>query len=114
MPGSEFVSLSGMRANQQRVAAAAHNTANLSTDGFERQRLRADEAPSGGVRTKVDTVELSKEAREISESTEGPQNNVNTVEETISRIESKHGFNSNLKAFQASDRMMKSLLDTLA
>ncbi len=112
MPQSEITSLSGLQANQHKNSVTAHNLANRTTDGFERQRVQLRETASGGVQSRIDTVELSKEAREISVG--GPQNNINTVDEIVNQIDAKHGFKSNVQAIRASDRMMKSLLDTLA
>ncbi len=114
MPHSEITSLSGLQANQHKNSVTAHNFANTATDGAERQRVQLRETVSGGVQSRIDTVELSKEAREISETVEGPQNNVNTADEIVNQIEAKHAFKSNVQAIRASDRMMKSLLDTLA
>ena len=114
MPVRNDVSLSGLRANQQRVAASAHNTANRATDAFERQRIAARERASGGVQARVDTVELSKEARQIAETVEGAQNIVNPATEAVERIEAREGFKSNASALRTQDRMLKSLLDTRA
>ena len=114
MPLSSDIPLSGMRANQQRQAASAHNTANLSTDTFERQRISAQERRAGGVQTRLDTVELSPEARRIARSAEGAQNNVDSAAEATEQIEAREGFKSNARTLQTQDRMLKSMLDALA
>jgi flagellar basal-body rod protein FlgC len=45
--------VSGMRAAQSRLDAAAHNIANSLTPGFRRDLVRSNALPEGGVRTEV-------------------------------------------------------------
>ena len=111
MPIPDDIPLSGMRAHQQRLAASAHNTANLHTDAFKRQRIIAQERSAGGVQTRLDTVELSPEARRAAQTVDGVQNNVDTAAEAVERIAAREGFRSNAQALLAQDRLMKSLLD---
>ena len=47
------IALSGMRDAQLRLDVAAHNIANLNTDGFAPSRVVSSEAPGGGVRSTV-------------------------------------------------------------
>ena len=102
---------SGMQANQRRVAASAHNTANQTTDSFERQRVNAQERRTGGVETRVDKVELSDEAQELAQEIDGPQNNVDPVSETVDRITARENFKSNARIIRAQDEMLDTLLD---
>lgn len=107
------ISRSGLIAAQTRVNASARNTANVSTDKFNKQRVTQNERPNGGANARVDTVELSDEAIKRAEEMEGAQNNVNQVDETVERIESEHSFKRNVKAIQTQDQMDKTLLDAL-
>ncbi len=111
MPILSDVPLSSMRAHQRRLAVSAHNTANLQTDAFERQRITARERPTGGVQTHLDTVELSPEARQLARTVGGAQNNVDLAAETVERIASREGFKSNARTLRTQDRLMVSLLD---
>lgn len=107
------ISRSGLAAAQSRVSASAHNTANVSTDKFNKQRVTQNERATGGTDTRVDALELSAETQQIADTLQGAQNNVDQVEETVERIESKHSFVRNAKAIQAKDELAKTLLDTL-
>ena len=103
--------LSGIQANQRRVAASAHNTANQTTDSFDRQRVTAQERQTGGVNTRVDKVELSDEAQERAQEVDGPQNNVDPVSETVDRITARENFRSNARVIRAQDEILDALLD---
>jgi flagellar basal body rod protein FlgG len=113
LANSEQISLSGMRAAERKLEVSAHNTANASTDGFERLRTTARETASG-VGASSDTVELSDDAKDLAEQVDGPQNNVDQVSETVDRIESSAQFATNARTLRTQDRLMKSLLDIFA
>ena len=102
-----------MRVAERKLEASAHNTANASTDGFERLRTTAREIPSG-VHVNSDTVELSDDAKSLAEQVDGPQNNVDQAWETVDRIESSALFASNARTLRTQDRLMQSLLDIFA
>ena len=107
------VSTSGIRAAHQRMAASAHNTANLQTDAFERQRVSSQERPAGGVQTRLDSVELSAQAQQAAKEVEGAQNNADTASETVERISARHANRSNVEALRAQDRSTRTLLDVV-
>ncbi|MEW6694529.1 flagellar hook-basal body protein [Tepidimonas thermarum] len=51
------IALSGMRAAQARLDGAAHNIANVQTEGFQRLQVRSEaQLPAGGVRTRAERV----------------------------------------------------------
>lgn len=110
-------SRSGLQAEQRRLDVSAHNTANVSTDGFHKQVATAQERPSGGVDTQVDSVEVSEEAqRALAEAkAEGlitqPENDVNVVDETVNQVAAKAAFQANAKALKTQDRTIGALLD---
>ena len=107
------VSASGIRAAQQRSAASAHNTANQQTDAFERQRISARERQTGGVRTRLDTVELSAEALQAARELEGAQNNVDAVSEAVERISARRSNQSNVESQRAQDQLTRTLLNVM-
>lgn len=104
----------GMQANTTRQAVSAHNTANINTDGFAKQKTQQQTQISGGVSTQVDTVSLSQEAQAISEQVAGSQNNVNQAEEAVSQIQSRTNFKQNATVIRTQDEMDKTGLDMLA
>jgi flagellar basal-body rod protein FlgC len=114
LPNRLDIPLSGLQAARRRQAASAQNTANLQTDGYERQRTVASEAPQGGVRTRVDTVALSDEARTAAAQLEGAQNNVEPVEEAVAQGEARSATAANARVVRTTDRMTGWLLDALA
>ena len=95
------------------MATSAHNTANLQTDSFGRQRISSQERPTGGVQTRLDSVELSAQAQQAAEEVEGAQNNVDTATEAVEQISAQHANQSNVKAQQAQDRLTRTLLDVV-
>ena len=109
---SKHISLKGMRAAERKLEASAHNTANVSTDGFERQRVQSREHAC--VETQNDTVELTDNAKLLAEQANGPQNKVDQVSETVERISSSAQFTSNARTMRLHDRLLKSLLDIFA
>ena len=106
---------SGLRASEAKISTSAHNTANLSTDGFSRQRVAQSEMPAGsGTQSRVDTVDLSPEALDLAQRLPASQNNVQVVAETVNRISALRAFETNVKVIQAQNRLSQSLLDTTA
>ncbi len=117
-------SKSGLLAEQRRLDASAHNVANVGTDGFRGQGVTAQERPSGGVDVRVDTAEVSAEARQAQADAEGaqgeaqaegavtqPRNDVNVVNETVNQVAAKAAFQANAKVLETQDRTIGSLLD---
>ncbi len=114
MPNQGHIALSGLKAQQMHLNASAHNTANVNTDGFSRQRVRSSERRTGGVQSSVDTVELSPAAQQAAAFLQGPQNNVDFGAETVERLESAAAFSANTRTLRTQDRLHASLLDLFA
>ena len=109
------ISLSGLRASQTRLSTSAHNTANLSTDGFRRHRtVQSEASPGQGTRTRVDIVDLSAKALERAESLPGAQNNVRIVSETVARISAQRAFEAGVRTIRAQYSTLQTLIDELA
>ena len=108
------IPLSGLRLAENQTRVSAHNTANASTDAFSRQRARGIEGFRGGVRTAIDTVDLTANERRIADILPGSQNNVNQVVETVNRISAQRSFEANVNVIRAQDQMTRGFLDILA
>lgn len=93
------IALSVMTAAQTRLGVSAHNLANLATDGFRRQVVHAEAAPSGGVRTELGTSALAGNALE---------------RDLVAQMQAKNEFMASLMVFRTADAMAGSLLDIRA
>ena len=111
------ISKSGLLAEERRLNASVHNTANLSTDGFRPQVASAQERSTGGVDVRVDTVQVSEEAQKALAKAEGvvpqPENDVNLVQETVNQIAAGASFRASATALKAQDRTIGTLLDAV-
>jgi len=90
---------SGMQAATVRLGAAAHNIANLGTDGFHRQTVTQSPASGGGVSSQVRTEAQPGE---------------NLIADTVTQLEARTAFEANLDVLRTSDEMIGSLLDVRA
>ncbi len=107
-------SLSGLVAQQQKVAATAHNVANVETDGFKKTRLTLEEGEQGGVVARAEIVD-SPGPVVLEETAEGlqpvEQSNVDLTEEIPSLVVARRAYQANVKVIQTEDEMVGSLLD---
>ncbi len=87
----------GLRANQQRLEASAHNTANSTVSETAKLRTQAREIPRGGVQTQ--TRATNSKARG------------EPVEEAVEQIAATQNFKANVRAVQTQDDMLGTLLD---
>jgi flagellar hook-associated protein FlgK len=88
--------LSGLSAANERLRASAHNTANLSTEGFRRERVEAQTTASGGVQT--DTTRV-------------PAPGTDLAAEVVERKSATYAFVANLRVLQTQMRAEGALLD---
>jgi len=107
------ITRSGLQANKAHLATSAHNTANVNTDGFAKQKTSQQTRLQGGVSSIVDTVSLSDEAKSHAQDLEGPQNNVNLAEETVHQIQAQKNFEQNAQVIRTQDQMQKTLIDLI-
>lgn len=98
LAGIETIAWSGLNAARTQLAVAAHNTANLTTDGFTADRVGLSSQPHGGVR--ADIV-----------STEAP---ADLLTETLATRLATYGFQANLAVLKTAQRMTGTLIDLLA
>lgn len=93
------ISLSGMNAALAGLGAAAHNIANLGTEGFRRQTVEQDAQATGGVATRWDRAAFAGHAPE---------------RDLVDVLTARHAFLTNLSVFRTADAMTGSLLDLRA
>lgn len=99
MNATSSIALSGMQAAQTRLRAAAHNVANLATEGFRRQEIQQMPQTRGGVRTEV-----------VRATAQGPD----SVRDMVEQLQATHAFVANLAVFKTNDKLAGALLDTMA
>lgn len=99
---SPNASSSGMAVAMQRLDAAASNTANRQTEGFQRLRVEQSEAPNGGV-----------QARTVR--TEEPNNSdTAALRDAIEARVAQRDFEANAAAFRAREDALGSLFNQRA
>jgi flagellar basal body rod protein FlgG len=96
MASVSSISLSGMNAAQTQLNVAAHNVANLNTEGFSRQQVALSEQPTGGVSAAVTTASQPGSALET---------------DIVSELQAKYTYMANLSVFKTSSKMAGALLD---
>jgi len=113
MSNAMGVALSALRALFTKLDVTADNIANAGTAGFKKSRADLQEAPSGGVKVSIGTVDTpgsplppADGEREYRESS-----NVSLEEEMVNLILTQYAFSANLKTLQAGDEMRRNLLD---
>jgi flagellar basal-body rod protein FlgC len=101
--------LSGIKAFERKLAVTAHNVANWNTEGFEKHRVRMEEASPSGVRAKIDRVDAAGtrngETRKAS--------HVDLGGEMGSLITARRGYSANLKTLQTWDEMTEAVVDLI-
>lgn len=99
-------SLSGMNAASAQLNTAAHNLANVDTDGYKAQVTRLkDVVELGG-------VEVASTYTDESEPVPGGSN-VDPAREVVQVIQSKSLYTANAAVVSIADQMMGTLLDVV-
>jgi flagellar hook protein FlgE len=93
------IALSGMNAAQTGLQVAAHNIANLNTEGFRRQQVLQSSVAPAGVST---TLTRSSEPGE------------SMLTDMVGLLQSKNALLANLAVFRHQDDALGSLLDAVA
>ena len=93
------IGLSGMKAAQAQLGAAAHNIANLQTTPYRRQLASTEAQAQGGV-----SVSLSQAS----------QPGEDLVADLVNQRQALYAFKANLRTVQTADAMMGALLNTFA
>jgi len=90
------IALSGMQAAQTQMNVAAHNVANMGTEGFKRQKVELTPQAQGGVSSMVSTTEVVGPALEA---------------DLVAQLQAKNAFLANLAVFKTHDKMAGALLN---
>ena len=108
------VALSGLYANEKRIAVAADNIANAQSVDFKAKEVQQSANEAGGVSTRV--VEKSPATVAVATSNGGVEQrpNVSLEEEVVNAQVATYGAQANIKVLQAQDKLNKYLLDIQA
>lgn len=93
------IARSGMNAAMIQLDVSAHNIANAQTPGFKPQRAEMAAQPEGGVTA---TITQTKEARSTLEG------------DVVNQMAAGYYYRANLGVLKTEEKVMGSLLDTLA
>jgi flagellar basal-body rod protein FlgC len=96
---SGAIAMTGLRDASLRLGIAAHNVANVASDGFRPLQVTSVEIPTGGVRSVI-TQSIVQEA--------------NLAMELVAAIVAEAAFAANARVFQQTQRLERSALDVLA
>ena len=114
MIGAIQSALSGLTAFSTQVAVAAHNVANVNTDGYKKSRTELIAMESGGVRAailKTDSVGSTILNNTGFDPAQLELSNVDLAEEAVNQIIGQRGFEANIQAVKNADEMLGRLLD---
>jgi len=106
--------LSGAKAFQRQVDAAARNVANVATNGYRKERVAMTEDRAGGVATQSARVETPGPTVVDPGGADGvlvELSNVDLAEELTGMLIGERGFELNLKTVKTADEMLGALLD---
>jgi len=109
-------SVSGIVAAATKLQANANNVANANTNGYQTQRVDLVESPAG-VEARAASVGAPNRADAAANSNGNsplPPSDVNLADEMVSRVANGNFYQANMRALQAADDMMGTLLDTNA
>lgn len=107
-------SVSGIRAAIDMLGISAHNTANINTDGYKKQRVNLRDDHNSGVI--VDITE-STETGSLYKNKRGDMveaSNVNYAEEVVMQINARHLLSANIAAIKRTDEAQEYLMDIIA
>ena len=114
MIGAIQSALSGINAFSTQVAVAAHNVANVTTDGFKKSRTELIAVESGGVRSSIQKDETAGPTI-LTNTGYGPAqlelSNVDLAEEAVNQILGQRGFEANIQTVKTADEMLGTILD---
>lgn len=99
MQSVSAIARSGMSAAQSSLGSAAHNIANLGTNGFRREQVSQVEQAEGGVAT---------------DRYQAPQPGHEPERDVVGQLAARNAFLANLAVFRTADAMAGSLLSIRA
>jgi flagellar basal-body rod protein FlgC len=109
-------STSGIVAAATKLQANANNVANANTNGYQTQRVDLVESPAGveARAASVDAPNRADAAANPNRNSQSPPSDVNLADEMVSMVANGNFYQANMRALQAADDMMGTLLDTNA
>ena len=108
--------LSGLQAATAKMQVTANNVANARTDGYQTQRVDIVERPSGvEARTPADTATARPSPPPTqAASVSGPPSDVDLAQEMVAMSANESVYLANVRALEAANGMLGTLLDTEA
>ena len=105
--------LSALRAFGDKLGVTANNIANVNTDDFKKSRALLEEASPDGVTVSISRVETPRAPIPTEDGTNQTReaSNVETDEEMINLLTTKHAYTANLKVIKAEGEMLGTLFD---
>jgi flagellar basal-body rod protein FlgC len=106
--------LSGLSGFSKTIEVAAHNVANVNTDGFKNSQVEFVEVETGGV---LPVIQKDNAAGPmvLKDLGQGPSqvelSNVDLGQEAVNLIIGQRGFEANLRTLQTADLVLGSILD---
>lgn len=105
--------ISALRALGQKQATTANNIANAETREFKKSRTVLEEGEKGAVTAKNQVVNTPGTVINQADGSLEELSNVDLVEEVTGMIPTKHAYEANLKAIQATAEMEEKTLDLI-
>ena len=109
-------SISALQAHIKKLGVTANNIANVNSEGYKKYRAVMQEDSLGGVRVNITRVNTPGHPYEVIENGQPVQketSNVDLSEEIPNLRIAKRGYQANVKAIQAQEKILGSLLDII-
>ncbi len=107
-------SLSGISAGLKRQEVSAHNTANLSTEGFKKDTVTQSEGSTGGVVVDIEKSTTPGPQWPRSDGTLSEGSNVDYAEEAVNQSLAALTLGANLAVLKATQQAEQSIIDLFA
>ncbi len=106
--------LSGLSASVKRLETSAHNTANLSTEGFKKETVLQSEGMAGGVVVHIQKSETPGPGLPKPDGSFSEGSNVDMAEEAVNQIVAAFELGANMATLKAADEAAQSVIDLFA
>lgn len=113
MVGSLESARTGLQAFQRSVAVAAHNIANIRTDGFQPSRVSFSEAATGGVTTHVlpDLPQNRSMPSTVNHPVLTEQPTIDPAGSILDLLVGRRGFELNLQTIRTADSILGAIVN---
>jgi len=106
-------SLAGVAAFEKKLSATAENIANSNTKDYKKSESVITEDDAGLPELSLKRIDTPGPLVQESDGTISEQSNVDLAEELTQSIVAQRGYEANIKALQAQNRMLGTALDIL-